>query len=335
MKKLVVVLGAGVLVAGIAAANLWQDLRDEREQNRQLAAQAAAMPVPGPPQVPVPPSPPPESVAPPSAALTAAAPTTARSEPEPPAPPPAASASQAQGADANPLATALANPQTTEFVRSMMSSMMAQMYPDLAEELDLSPEEAQKFLALLASHQGELGVESLQLMTGGMNNPAAMQDLQRQLAEQQRANEAEVARTLGSRYPRWQVYQATAAARQQVNQLSTALSAAGRPLSESKTQALVAAFAREQEQVQKEERDWSGSDAALNSPNMIAESLQRAAESQRRTIDIAAPHLDAEQLALYRRQVEQTINMAGAVMGLMGGGGGAPGQAGGAPGGSR
>lgn len=334
MKKLVVVLGAGVLVVGIAAANLWQDLRAEREQNRQLAAQAVAVPAPGPP-VPVAPMSPPDPVAPPSVALTAAAPTTASSEPEPPAPPAAAPASQEPAADANPLAAALANPQATEFVRSMMSSMMAQMYPDLAEELDLSPEEAQKFLTLLASQQGDLGTQSLQLMTGGAGNPAAMQDLQRKLIEQQRAHEAEVARTLGSRYPRWQAYQATAAARQQVNQLGTALSAAGRPLSESKTQALVAAFARELEQAQKEEREWSESEAALNSPNMIGESLQRAAESQRRTIDIAAPHLDAEQLALYRRQVEQTISMTGAMMGLMGGPGGTPGQAGAAPGGSR
>jgi hypothetical protein len=332
MKKLVVVLGAGVLVVGIAAANLWQDLRAEREQNRQLAAQAAAVPAPGPPPVPVAPSSPPEPVAPPAVALTAAAPTAASSEPKPAA---AAPATQGPAANANPLAAALANPQATEFVRSMMSSMMAQMYPDLAEELDLSPEEAQKFLALLASQQGDLGTESLQLMTGGAGNPAATQDLQRKLIEQQRANEAEVARTLGSRYPRWQAYQATAAARQQVDQLSTALSAAGRPLSESKTQGLVAAFARELEQAQKEEREWSESDAAVNSPNMMAETLQRAAESQRRTIDIAAPHLDAEQLALYRRQVEQTISMTGAMMGLMGGAGGAPGQAGTAPGGSR
>jgi hypothetical protein len=331
MKKLVVVLGAGVLVVGIAAANLWQDLRAEREQNRQLAAQAAAVPAPGPP-VPVAPSSPPEPVAPPAVALTADAPTAASSEPKPPA---AAPATQGPAANANPLAAALANPQANEFVRSMMSSMMAQMYPDLAEELDLSPEEAEKFLALLASQQGDLGTESLQLMTGGAGNPAATQDLQRKLIEQQRANEAEVARTLGSRYPRWQAYQATAAARQQVDQLSTALSAAGRPLSESKTQGLVAAFARELEQAQKEEREWSESDAAVNSPNMMAETLQRAAESQRRTIDIAAPHLDAEQLALYRRQVEQTISMTGAMMGLMGGAGGAPGQAGTAPGGSR
>jgi hypothetical protein len=330
MKKLVVVLGAGVLVVGIAAANLWQELRAEREQNRQLAAQAAAVPAPAPP---VAPPAPPEPVAPPAVALTAAAPTTASSEPKPPEA--AAPATQAPAANANPLAAALANPQATEFVRSMMSSMMAQMYPDLAEELDLSPEEAQKFLALLASQQGDLGTESLQLMTGGASNPAATQDLQRKLIEQQRANEAEVARTLGSRYPRWQAYQATAAARQQVDQLSTALSAAGRPLSESKTQGLVAAFARELEQAQKEEREWSESDAAVNSPNMMAETLQRAAESQRRTIDIAAPHLDAEQLALYRRQVEQTISMTGAMMGLMGGAGGAPGQSGAATGDSR
>jgi hypothetical protein len=326
MKKLVIVLGAGVIVAGIAAASLWQNLRSEREQNRQLAAQAAT-PVQPPAQVPL--SPAPEPVAPPAAADASASPAAAQGGPTPPAEP----ATQQPPADANALAAALANPQSKEIVRSMMSSVVAQMYPDLAEELDLSPAEAQKFLDLLAKHQGDLGAESLQLLAGGMSDPAAMQALQRKLTEQQRANEAEVAATLGSRYPKWQAYQATAAARQQVSQLSTALNAAGRPLSDTKTEALVAAFAREQEQLQKEERDWGESAAAQNSPNMLAESLQRAAEAQRRSVDVAAPHLDSEQLALYRSQVEQTINMTGAMMGLMGG---APGQAGAMPpGGSR
>lgn len=313
MKKLVVVLGAGVLVAGIVAGGLWQNLRAQRAHNRELAAEAArvepapavqvAQPLPEAPEVPEAPAP-------------AAAPVVAKAEPA--APPAAPPAKAEPAANANPLAAMFDNPQGQEMVRTMMRTVMARMYPDLAEAMDFTPEEASRFLDLLAEQQGSLGTESIAMLGGGMGDPAAMQETQRKLLAQQEANEAKLAAMLGSKYPRWEEYQSTAAARQQVNQISASLNAAGHPLSEAQSKALVAALATETAQAQRDEREWSRT-GALQSKNMVAESVQRAGEAQMRMVDAAAPHLNAEQLALYRREVEQQVKMLGAVMGLLGG----------------
>lgn len=334
MKKLVAVLAVAVVGAGVLAVYLWQDLRAEREQNRQLAARAAEVTVPAPAAALPPPLPvAPEPVAPATVAAVSAPET--KPVPEAASQPAAQPAQQPANANANPLAAMLANPGAKDMVRTMMRGMMEQMYPDLAEELGLTTAEAEQLMDLLAKHQGDLSADSLDMLAGG-GDPAAMQQTQRKLLEQQRANEAEVAAMLGSRYPKWEEYQATATARQQVQQLGTVLGAAGKPLSEAQTLSLTTALAAENGRLMKEERDWSESGAAQNSSNMLAESLQRAAESQRRSVDVAAGHLDAEQLALYRRQVEQTISMTNAMSGLLGGQGAGPGQAGAMPqGGAR
>jgi hypothetical protein len=322
MQKSVVILGAAVLVAGVVAGGLWQNLRAERAHNRELAAQAAAMP-PAPPVAPVeqPVMPVPVEPEAPAAAAPAAAAVVKKAEP---APSPAAAAAPPPADAANALA-ALNSPQGQDMMRTMMRSVMAQMYPDLAEEMDFTPEEASKFLDMLAEQMGSMGADSLGLLGGGQADPAAMQETQRKLLEQQEASEARIAATLGSKYPKWQEYQGTAAARQQVTQLGASLSAAGQPLTEAQTKSLTAALATATVETQREEREWAAG-PGKNSQNLMLESVQRAADAQLKMVDVAAPHLNAQQLALYKREVEQQVKMIGAVMGLLGGQGGAAGQ---------
>jgi hypothetical protein len=218
---------------------------------------------------------------------------------------------------------AMQSPQGRELTRNMMRSVMSQMYPDIATELDLTAEETGRLFDLLVKQQEELSADSMGLLTGG-GNPAAMQDIQRRIVEKERAHEQELSAMLGSKYAKWEQYQSTAAARQQVSQLRTTLAASGNPLSEAQEKSLVAAFAREQGRIEREEREWMRSSAALSSPNMLQESVKRQVDGMRRQVELAAPILDASQLSQFRRQVDQQASMVGAMLGMMGGQGAAP-----------
>ncbi len=302
MKKVVGVLAAAVILAGIGAMHLWRELRTERREASELATRESTL----------------------KSAQQARVVTHLPSQPvAPPAP-----AATAEPAARQPPATATANPplkamleaaasaEGQDATRAIMRGMMAQMYPDIEQELNLTPQEKEKFFDLLAKQ----GVSSADLMLGGGQDPAATRELQRKLVESRRTQEAELATLLGSKYPKWEEYQSTAAARQQVDQLRRTLSASGNPLSEAQSTQLISAFAAEQKRSDKETRDWSTSSAAVNSPNLLQEEMQRMSETRNRLVDVAAPLLNSSQLDLYRRQVEQQAAMLRATMGLMGGG---------------
>lgn len=214
-------------------------------------------------------------------------------------------------------------PQGQEFAQTMMRGVMGQMYPDIAEKMGMSQQEADALFDLLLRQQQEIATDSIGLLTGSVQDPAARREIQRNLVEKQRAQEAELAAHLGARHGQWEDYQATAAARQQVNELRTAL-AGSDPLGDEQYDKLVAAFATETRRATEEVREWTYSAAAVDSPNMMQETMQRTVAAQRNLLEVARPHLNATQNAHYQRQMEQQMGMLQAVMGMMGGQG-APG----------
>jgi hypothetical protein len=311
MKKLVLMLTAAVIMAGVVTTNLWLNLRAEHAKAEALAARVAAAESARLSQTSMPPSP----VMPVAAALnpqTVAAPAAIA---VPPAP--QQSAAEAGKTPMNAVLKAMITPEGQDATRIMMRGVMTQMYPDIEQELGLTPQEKQQLFDLLAMD----GQESAALMLSGGQDPAATRELQRKLVEAQRAQEAKLAALLGSKYPKWEDYQSTVAARQQVDQLRRTLGASGNPLNDAQANQLVAAFAAEQRRSNKEIRAWSISAAAINSPNMMQESMQRSVATQGRLVDVAAPILDSAQLERYRRQVEQQASMLRATMGMLGAGG--------------
>lgn len=309
MKKIPVALAALVLVAGILGAYLWQDLREQRRVGGELAGRVAALESAPAPIAPAPqaaaPEAPATAVVPQPAPAAVAAPPASRPAAREPGKAPAAAMLEAMTGTA----------QGQEFLRTMM----AQMYPDVAEEVGLTAAETDKLFALISGQQGTMTADSIALMTGTAD-AAATRELQRKVVEGQRAQERELQSLLGSRYSKWEEYQGVAAARQQVNQLRSTLATTGNPLSDAQVDSLVTAFAAQQARLAKEEREWANSAAAIDSPNMMQETMQRTLQGQRKLLDVAAPHLDAAQLAQYRRQVEQQERVLEATMGFMGGG---------------
>lgn len=258
MKRLIAVLAAGVLVAGVVAAQLWLKLRAERQQTTELAGQQR----PG-------------------------------------------------GTSAR--AAAMNDPHVQEFARQMMGSRASQLYPDLAEALNLTAAEARQILDLLEKFHGDLGVLSM-ARPGG----AATQEIQGRLQEQLRAQEAELKAALGSRYPQWQEYKLTAETRQRVNALNQTLIAGGKPLSEAQSKALVTALVAETSRSLEQEHEQARARAALGTAGTAyttQQSEQWAADLQQRLVDVTSAHLDAEQRALYKRQVERGKNMTRAISG--------------------
>lgn len=325
------ILAAAVLVAGVAAAKLWVDLRDDRAQGNELAARIAALEA----AAPVAPAAMPQVAAETGAGNVQSGETSAASAASAPVPtptpatapmPPAAAPTQA-GGQSSPAAALAGVMQNRELMRTMMRGAMGQMYPDLAEEMGFNQQEADAFLDMMARHQEELSEDSAALLTAASQDAEARREIQRKMVEKQRLQENELAAHLGGKYGKWEEYQASAAAKQSVDQLKTRLAGAGNPLSDEQAGKLVNAFSAEQKRILAETREWNHSPAAVDSLNLMQETIQRTVASRRQLLDVAKPLLTAAQNEQFRMQVDQESGMLQAVMGMMGG----PGARGGLP----
>lgn len=325
MKKIVGGLSVAVAIAAVVAATLWLQLRGEREHG---GAGAASLQQAGEPMAVADAEAAADALTPdgetlasePAAPAVQSAAATSPAAMSPPATVPAASQTTASAEEAmnTRIADALqamARPEARDSLKMMMRGVMAQMYPDLATEVGLDAAGAEALIDLLAERAGDSGAE-LGLLTGaGTQDAAARRELQRQMVEKEKSQEQAVRTLLGERYPRWEDYQATAAARTQMQQLRTTLGASGNPLSDAQADQLVTTFASELRRMQRDQRDWMYSDAAINSPNLMQETLRRTVDSQMRMADAAAPLLTAAQQEQFRRQVDMQANVLRATMG--------------------
>jgi hypothetical protein len=304
-----------VVGVGAAAVYLWQQLASERSLNAELndrvmalevAQQAAALsPAPAP------------SIATEGGAAAA-----------PVAPPPAA-AKKGQADANNPAAgiaavakEMLSTKAGQDMTRTMMRSMVTQQYPDLGKELGLTPEQASELLDTLTRQMVDASSQSMDLLAGN-GGPDAMRELQRKSEEIQKNNDAEISSLLGSKYPKFQEYQGTMAARQQVTQLQNALSTSGvTGLSDAQKQGLITALGAEQQRIQQDARN---APPAARGGNYLDQQLQQASEQSRRLVNAASAYLNPQQLESYKKMQDQQLEM---VRGLMGAFGGAQGGAG-------
>jgi hypothetical protein len=320
MKKLVAVLCIAVAGLGFAAIYLLQQLNDERRQNADLQArvttlesaqQAAAATLANQPALA--PAPAQQAVAP--IPGSAAPPAT-----------PAATQRPNAGALAGVAKEVLGSPEGRAMVQPMLVAAIRQQYPDLGKELGLSKEEEDKLFDTMIKQQLDLSSESMNLLTGDNLTPEAMQEMERKAREKQQANQAELAAMLGSKYPKFEEYQGTMAARQQVSQLNNVLGASGGALSDTQSKQLIAALAAEQKRIT-QETNANPLPAGRTRQEMLDQQLQRTADNNRRLADAASAYLTTSQLDSYRKMQEQQLALARRVIGAMGGQG-APGQAG-------
>jgi hypothetical protein len=308
MKKLATALGMVLILVGTMSVLLWRQLEAERARNAEALIHVTAL----------------ESMA---ADHVAATPGGAGAEapvelsaatPSGPGPGTLAAAGQSSPRGSNPLAAQIEQLRNSaegrEFQQIMMRRMLEEQYPDLAKELDLSPEKAGKLLDLLAKQRADLGSDLLGQQTGGAGDRAAREESARALARKEQAYEGELATLLGDSYKKFKEYQDEAAsrqraqyARQETESLRKAIDSGGAPLTDAQFQYLNSALASEQKRI----------DATSGGLNM-QQQVQRMAEDNRRLVEVAAAHLNPQQLERYKRYLEQRAEMVGAMTGLLG-----------------
>jgi len=302
------VLAAGVVATGIFAGKVWQDFRGEQAQGAQLRERISALEAAQLAAAAAPPSAP--ATLPADAALQPMS--TVAPTPGPSSQPAASSTAKAPANAATMAQAMLSDPQTMEMTRSMMRMLLPQQYPDIAKDMSMSAAEVEKLFDTLARQQMDLGIGSTELFAGGQMDPAAMEQIERKVQQQQKAHDAELATLLGSKYPQWQDYQGTAAARQLVEQLQAALDADNK-LGESARKSLIAALAIEQGRITREERD-DPTPSGSNMQEMLANQLKRSTELNQRRIQVASPHLTVAQRDTYKRLLEQQDSMTSMMM---------------------
>jgi hypothetical protein len=323
MKKLAAALAVVALGLGVGALYLWQQLNDERGHSADLQAQINAMDAAqksSAAALTAPPAGTPPGNQPVAATAANAAPT--------PASAPAKSAAPARTGSA--LATGakelMSTPEGREMMRGQLRLMLPARYPDIAQELNLSPDQVDKLFDLLAKQQVELSADSIDLLGGGNADPAAVQQMQRKLQEKQQANEVEIQQLLGDKYPQWQDYQGTLAARQQVSSLQSVLNAGGNGLSQAQSKSLTAALAAEQKRISEEQRSAPPPPQGSSRQDLLELQLQKATENNKRLVDVASAQLDPVQLDKYRQMLDRQTSMARNVLRALIGQGAAQGQ---------
>lgn len=298
MNRTTAWLGGALLVAGIIAAVLFGNLREQREQNAQMLARVTAL----------------ETARTAPAATFQQAPVVSVDEVAAPTGPPTAPSV----APASTLATGrqeesffdlirqtMETPEGQEYTRTMAVMSLQQQYPDLAQALGLTAEEADRLIQMLARHQTRTGVARMGAATSA-EDAAARQERMRAIIAQEQAHEAELEALLGSRYRPWKEYQRAAMTRQRENvqrqqteTLRMAVSAPGRPVQDAQFEALRAALQAEEQRIRTE----TGGASAR-------QQLQRLDDNHRRLIDVASAHLDPAQLEGYRRHLQQQADLS-------------------------
>lgn len=315
MRNLVFVCASVTLVSGIVSVNLWRELHAERQLTatlrQQLDESQATMAAPTADRMQVMP----QSV--PGMSVPVVLPPDGKSE----APAAARDSDRpvAQNADINRIIfnqqEMMKDPEYRKARLAQTRMSLPQNYPGLVEELGLTPEEADRLFDLLAENQLEMSDVSMLSATinGVQPDPAVAEDANRRRMEMQRRQDESLMVMLGgARYSQWQDYQQTRGARQQVMQLGRTLESVGVPLSPEQSRPLTAAYVAEQKRQRDEsQRMFASAQQAgtMDQARMIEESSRLQAESNRRIVEAAKPHLNSQQLEALQASLDQQLVM--------------------------
>lgn len=318
MRNLMLVCAALALIASIVSVNLWRELRAERQLTAQLRGDVQQAE---------------ERVAAAQAARVAPVGLVAQStqndrpngETRAPAVPPvvvAAAPTAPAALDINTLRLRQQElMQDPEYRRARLSQTrlsLPQNYPGLAEELGLSQAELDRLFDLLAEQQLQMSDVTMSMSTSNGVQPdqATSLEASRRLQEMNRAQQDSLRAMLGDDgYGKFQGYQQTRGARQQVIQLGRTLDGMGQSLTPEQSRPLTAAYVAEQQRQQDELRQISRSIAQagpmspMEQERFMEERFNLQEQSNRRLVDAARAHLNAQQLQTLQSMLDQQLTM--------------------------
>lgn len=224
--------------------------------------------------------------------------------------------------------TLLQDPEYREAMLSQQKMMLMRSNPDVAKELDLTADQKDRLFGTLAE-QSLRAMESVN-MREEPPDPTKLQELQRQAAEQQRANEAELRAVLGdAKYNEWQEYQATGGVRWEATRLRTSLANAGVPLDESLAKPLMKVLQEQQKQEMQRLEQYAANQpraanrgffTAVSGENVVqlmTNSVESLEKTQRRRREALAALLTPEQLEVIDDEHNAELQMQRAQERLM------------------
>ena len=185
------------------------------------------------------------------------------------------------------LAKMMADPAMKKMMRQQQAAAMDMMYGPLFKEINLSPQDKEKFKELLLDRQMkavEAGGAFMKLQGEDTDKTAAMNDL----AAQQKEFDSQVKALLGDeRYVQYKDYNETMAERMAVNQLSQQLASSPNPLNDDQSRQLLEIMKQEKKSVTPVFGD-PGADGSANMANwqaMLSEDGMNEFFKQREAID--------------------------------------------------
>ncbi|HEV7607443.1 MAG TPA: hypothetical protein VGO61_08910 [Steroidobacteraceae bacterium] len=286
MRKSTLVLSAALAAMAASSSWFWTQWQDERALNLDLRARADALarrdehPLAAPVAA--------SSDLPPARATKAAAePLSVVAASTPPANYPR-----------NVQQRLLKNPRFRQALRNQQRQVMETELRDLPKFLNLSPEDADHLLDLLA----EQGVRTLELQWREPRGPEDGKSRQAALDELRTQNDAELTKLLGGpNMNRMQDFRSTFQSRAEVNSVRAELAMGSDPLRDDQLEPMVTLVDSELQRMKQELRD-----TAMAQQDPATRRSELAIAANQRIVDAATPILTSVQLAalkdLYRRQ---------------------------------
>ena len=213
----------------------------------------------------------------------------------------------------------LRDPEYREAMRAQQKMGLVRSNPNLARDLDLTAEQFDRLNDVLAEQSLRAMENNSPLWSADGERPdaAKVQEYQRKMMEQQRANEAELKRALGeAKYREWQEYQSMAGVRWEADRVRASLTSAGVPLDESLAKPLLKTLHEQQIKMMQQQATAARASANANvsaglvtssgwsaatSPDVLKmqeQSLEMMAQHQKRQRDALASVLTPEQLKI-------------------------------------
>ena len=207
------------------------------------------------------------------------------------------------------LSKMMSDPAMKEMMRSQQKTMIDTMYGTLFKEMNLTPEERQKFSELLLDQQTKTMEAGMGIFEeGGLTN--VTQGVQ----AQQKESDEQLKALLGEeRFTQYQEYQRTVGDRMQLDQLRRQMETAGTPVQDEQLQQLLALTKEERERVPAPfPQDPQAAPANMEkilSGEFMEKQMAWQEEINRRVLERAATVLAPEQLKAYEQFQTQQINM--------------------------
>jgi len=206
-------------------------------------------------------------------------------------------------------AALLRDPEYREAMLAQQKMGARQSNPNLARDLDLSPEQADRLFSTLAEQQLRAMETTSPMLWSEQPDPAKMQELQRKMMDQQRANEMEVKRVLGeAKFREYQEYQSLSGVRWEAERVRTALANAGMPLEENLTKPLLKTLQEQQQKMMQQMAAAAGPQNQLIAASGVGATVVTSSdgvsgnmiEMQEKAVELQAQHQKRQREALAR-----------------------------------